>query len=144
MERVQKMCLRQIISSPWYVRNDDIRRDLKIAEVPEEITCLTDKLVRNAKNESMLTPLQPYQYVMSQYGEDRRGNVSQISSEQIQCFILCSKCFFHNDGTSCLLNSIINTCIYLLSSRQIVNNNTVEFKKNKQLQAHKTIAYRFS
>lgn len=42
MELVRSVCLRQIINSNWYVKNEDILEDLKM-KVRDEITRFTKK-----------------------------------------------------------------------------------------------------
>ena len=37
LEFLQSKILRTIVNAPWYVRNEDIRRDLKIPTVKKEI-----------------------------------------------------------------------------------------------------------
>lgn len=37
LETLQNRILRNIVCAPWYVRNDDLRRDLKIESIPNEI-----------------------------------------------------------------------------------------------------------
>ena len=43
MEITQAKILRTIVNAPWYVRNDDIRRDLGIPTVKEEISRYSEK-----------------------------------------------------------------------------------------------------
>ena len=40
---MQAKILRTIVNAPWYVRNDDIRRDLEIPTVKEEISRYSEK-----------------------------------------------------------------------------------------------------
>ena len=43
MDIIQAKILRTIVNAPWYVRNDDIRRDLGIPKVREEISRYSEK-----------------------------------------------------------------------------------------------------
>ena len=43
IEIMQAKILRTIVNAPWYVRNDDIRRDLGIPTVKEEISRYSEK-----------------------------------------------------------------------------------------------------
>ena len=43
IEVIQAKILRTIVNGPWYVRNDDIRRDLGITTVKEEINRYSEK-----------------------------------------------------------------------------------------------------
>ena len=43
IETLQAKILRTIVNAPWYVRNDDIQRDLGIATVKEEINRCAEK-----------------------------------------------------------------------------------------------------
>ena len=43
IETMQAKILRTIVNVPWYVRNDDIRRDLGIPMVKEEICRYSEK-----------------------------------------------------------------------------------------------------
>ena len=43
IETMQAKILRTIVNAPWYVRNDDIRRDLEIPTVKEEIIKYSEK-----------------------------------------------------------------------------------------------------
>lgn len=38
LETLQSIILRTVVNAPWYSRNDDIRKDLKIPTVKEEIS----------------------------------------------------------------------------------------------------------
>ena len=43
LESLQSKILRTIVNAPWYVRNEDIRRDLKIPTVKKEIGRYAEK-----------------------------------------------------------------------------------------------------
>ena len=43
IETMQAKILRTIVNAPWYVRNDDIRKDLEIPTVQEEISRYAEK-----------------------------------------------------------------------------------------------------
>ena len=43
IEIIQAKILRTIVNGPWYVRNDDIWRDLEIPTVKEEISRYSEK-----------------------------------------------------------------------------------------------------
>ena len=43
IEIIQAKILRTVVNAPWYVRNDDIRRDLGIPTVKEEISRYSEK-----------------------------------------------------------------------------------------------------
>ena len=43
IETMQAKILRTIVNVPWYVRNDDIRRDLGIPTIKEEISRYSEK-----------------------------------------------------------------------------------------------------
>lgn len=43
IQRFQNKILRSIVNAPWYIRNDDIHKDLKIAPIAEEIQRLARK-----------------------------------------------------------------------------------------------------
>ena len=43
IEVIQAKILRTIVNGPWYVRNEDIRRDLEIPTVKEEICRYSEK-----------------------------------------------------------------------------------------------------
>ena len=43
IEVIQAKILRTIVNGPWYVRNEDIRRDLGITTVKEEISRHSEK-----------------------------------------------------------------------------------------------------
>ena len=43
LELLQSKILRTIVNAPWYVRNEDIRRDLKIPTVKKEIGRYAEK-----------------------------------------------------------------------------------------------------
>ena len=40
---IQARILKRIVNSPWYVRNEDIRRDVGIPTVKEAISCYAEK-----------------------------------------------------------------------------------------------------
>ena len=43
LESLQSNILRTIVNAPWYVRNEDIRKDLKIPTIKEEIGRYAEK-----------------------------------------------------------------------------------------------------
>ena len=43
IETIQAKILKTIVNTPWYVRNEDIRRDLGIPTVKEEISRYAEK-----------------------------------------------------------------------------------------------------
>ena len=43
IEVIQAKILRTIVSGPWYVRNEDIRKDLGIPTIKEEISIYSEK-----------------------------------------------------------------------------------------------------
>ena len=43
IETIQAKILRTIVNAPWYIRNEDIRRDLGIPTVKEEISRYSEK-----------------------------------------------------------------------------------------------------
>lgn len=49
LETIQSQILRTIVNAPWYFRNDDIRKDLKISTVKEEITQYVKKYREKVK-----------------------------------------------------------------------------------------------
>lgn len=43
IQKLQNKILRDIINAPWYIRNKDIHRDLRMKTVQEEIQCFAQK-----------------------------------------------------------------------------------------------------
>ena len=55
LESLQSKILRTIVNAPWYVRNEDIRKDLKIPTVKKEVGRYAKKnKVRTAKHPNQL------------------------------------------------------------------------------------------
>lgn len=52
IQTLQNITLRQIVNAPWYIRNKDIHKDLKIRDIKDEIILSTEKLYSKAENHS--------------------------------------------------------------------------------------------
>ena len=52
LESLESKILRIIVNTPWYVRNEDIRKDLKIPTVKEEIGRYAKKIQKKNGNTS--------------------------------------------------------------------------------------------
>ena len=63
IEIIQAKIIRTIVNAPWYVRNDDIRRDLGIPTVKEEISRYSEKYKSRIATHTNRLPTETYKTI---------------------------------------------------------------------------------